>query len=254
MISAGIDSGAKNVKAVVMKDGKIVAKTMVPAGLDTRAASNQAYDNALKAAGLKRSDVRKVLVTGAGKKNCDFAQGEVTEVSADAKGIKFAVPSARTVIDVGAEEGRAVRVNEDGNVADFTINDRCAAGAGIFIETVARALEIQVENMADLYEQSTKEINMNAQCAVFAESELVSLIHSLTAKSDITRAVLNAIADRIISMMRRIGIESDVAAVGGMALNKGFISAIERELKIKIIVPAGPEFAGAIGAAIAAAE
>jgi benzoyl-CoA reductase subunit D len=254
MITAGIDSGAKNVKAVIMRDGKIVGKSTVPAGLDAKAAANQAYDEALKTAGLKRSDIQKVLVTGAGKKDCDFAQGEITEVGAAAKGISYIMPSARTVIVVGAEEGRAVKVNEKGNVVDFAINEKCAAGAGTFVEAMARALETQVEKMAELYDQSTKEVDMNAQCAVFAESELVSLVHSQTAKPDIARAVLNAIADRIVSMMRRVGIENDVAAIGGVALNKGFIKAVEEELNIKITVPTDPQFVSAIGVAIAAAE
>lgn len=254
MITAGIDSGAKNVKTVIMKDGKIIGKAMIPAGLDAKAAANQAYDEALKTAGVTRKDVQKVLVTGAGRKDCDFARGEVTEVSADAKGIMYVMPNARTVINVGAEEGRAVRVNKDGSVVDFAINEKCAAGAGTFVEAMARALETQVEKMADLYDQSTKEVGMNAQCAVFAESELVSLIHSRTAKPDIARAVLDAIADRIVSMMRRVGIENDVAAIGGVALNKGFIKAVEKELNIKIAVPADPQFISAIGVAIAAAE
>jgi len=254
MITAGIDIGAKNVKAIIMRDGKIVGKSAFPAGLDAKAAANQAYGDALKTSGMERSDVQKVLVTGAGRKDCDFAHGEVTEVSADSKGIIFTMPDTRTVISVGAEEGRVVRVNDKGSIVDFAINEKCAAGAGTFVEAMARALETQVEKMAELYDQSTKEIDMNAQCAVFAESELVSLIHSQTAKPDIARAVLNAIADRVVSMMRRVGIENDVAAIGGVALNKGFIKAVEKELNIKIAVPADPQFVSAIGAAIAAAE
>ena len=254
MITAGIDSGAKNVKAVIMKDGRVVGKAMAPAGLDTKAAAENVYNEALKAAGAEKKDVRKVLATGVGRKSCDCAQGEVTEADADAKGIRFVMPNVRTVIDVGAEEGRAVRINQHGDVVDFAINEKCAAGAGAFVEAMARALETEVEKMGDLYDRSTKEIDMNAQCAVFAESELVSLIHSQTAKADIARAVLNAIGDRIVSMMRRVGVEKDVAAIGGMALNGGFIKAIERELNITIGVPADPQYVSAIGAAIAAAE
>ncbi len=254
MITAGIDSGAKNVKAVIKNDGKVVAKAMVPAGLDARISANEAYDAALKKAGLKRTDVEKIIVTGAGKKDCDFATGEITEVGARAKGIHFVMPNVRTVIEVGAEEGSAVRVNDKGGIVDFAINEKCAAGAGAFVEAMARALETQVEKMADLYDQSTKEVGMNAQCAVFAESELVTLVHSQTAKPDIARAVLNSIADRIVSMMRRVGIENDVAAIGGVALNGGFVKAVEKELNIKLSVPADPQFISAIGAAIAAAE
>lgn len=253
-MTAGIDSGSKNVKAVIMKDGKVIGKAIVPAGLDSKAASNEAYDEALKAAGIGRGDVRKVLVTGAGKRDCNFAQGEITEVSAAAKGISFVMPSARTIISVGAEQGSAVRVNNKGNVVDFAVNEKCAAGAGTFVEAMARALETQVETMSELYDQSTKEIGMNSRCAVFAESEFVSLVHGQTAKPDIAKAVLTAIADRIVPMMRRIGIENDVAAIGGVALNRGFIKAVETELNIEIVVPADPQFVAATGAAITAAE
>lgn len=252
MITAGIDCGTKNIKAVIMKDGRILGRAMIQAGPDTGVSSNEAYDRALDAAGLKRSDVAKVFATGAGRKEADFATGEITEVSSDAQGIRYVMPAARTVIDVGAEEGRAIRVNPDGTIADFAINEKCAAGAGIFIETMARALDATVETMGDLYDQSTKEIAMNAQCAVFAESELVTLIHAQTAKADIARAVLNAIADKVISVMRRVGIEKEVAAIGGVSLNKGFIRAVEREMNIKLHVPEDPQFVSAIGAAIAA--
>jgi benzoyl-CoA reductase subunit D len=254
MITAGIDSGSKNVKAVIMKDGSVAGKAMVPAGLDSEAAAGQAYDEALKSAGFTRNDIQKVLVTGAGKNNCNFAHGKITEAEAAAKGMYFVMPDVRTIVSVGAEEGSAIKVNENGDVVDFAINEKCAAGAGTFVELMARALEIQVEKMTELYDKSTKEIDMNAQCAVFAESELVSLIHSQAAKPDIVRAILTSIADRAVSVTRRVGIENSVAAIGGMALNRGFIKSIERELHIDVSVPEEPVFVSAIGAAIAAAE
>jgi benzoyl-CoA reductase subunit D len=254
MITAGIDCGTRTVKVAILKDGKVVGKSMVPAGIGAKVSVKEAYDEALKEAGIKRSDVQKVVATGAGRRDVDFANGEITEVSADSKGIKFVMPSARTVVDVGAEEGKAIRVNADGTVADFAINEKCAAGAGTFVEAIARAIETKVENMAELYFQSAKEVPMNAQCAVFAESELVSLIHAQTAKPDIVRAVINAIADRVVSMMRRVGVENDVAAIGGVALNKGFIDAVEKEMGVPITVPADPQFVAAFGAAISAVE
>jgi benzoyl-CoA reductase subunit D len=254
MITVGVDAGAKTVKVVVMKDNKIIGKALVPAGMDAKAAANQAMDEALKAAGIGRGDVQKILATGAGRKEIDFAQGEVTEVSADAKGIAFVMPNVRTVIDVGAEEGRAVKVNEAGQVVDFAINQKCAAGAGTFVEAMARALETTVEKMSELYAQSTKEVPMNVHCAVFAESELVRLVHAQAAKPDIVRAVLTVIADRIVSVMRRVGIEAEVAAIGGVALNKGFVTEVEKELNIKIAVPAEPQFVSATGVALAAAD
>jgi benzoyl-CoA reductase subunit D len=254
MITAGVDAGAKTVKVVVMKDKKIVGKALVAAGPDAKVASNRALDEALRDAGIGRDDLQKALATGAGRKEIGFAQGEIAEVVADAKGIAFLMPNVRTVVDVGAEEGRTIKVDETGRPVNFVINQKCAAGAGAFVEAAARALGTTVEEMSELYAQSTKEITMNGHCAVFAESELVSLIHSQAAKPDIVRAVLTVIADRVVSMMRRAGVEAEVAAIGGVALNTGFIAEIEKELNIKIAVPAEPQFVGATGAAVAAAE
>lgn len=254
MITAGIDCGTKTVKVVIMKSGAVLGRSIIHAGLDTRAAANQAFGEALRVAGMKGEDIGRVLATGAGKTEAEFAHGEITEAGADGKGINHVAPSVRTVIDVGAEHGRAVRIDARGRVVDFAMNEKCAAGAGVFVEAMARALETTVDKMAELYAQSTKEITMNAQCAVFAESELVTLVHSRTAKADIARAVLNAIADRIVSMARRVGIEKDVAVIGGLALNDGFIAAMEKEMSIRLVVPEHPQFVSAMGAAIAAAD
>ncbi len=254
MITAGMDFGAKNVKVVILENGRIVGKAMLQASRDDGATASLVYNKALDAAGILKKDVNRVFVTGTGRKKCSFADSEIDEVIADARGIVSVAPKVRTFIDVGAEGGRAVRVNDKGEVVDYAVNDKCAAGAGIFVDTVARALETEVENMSELYEQSRREIGMNAQCMVFAESELVWFLHANTAMPDIVRAVLTAIADMIVSIVRRVGVENDLAATGGMALNRGFVKAIEKEMNVKIVVPADPQFIGALGAAIAAAD
>ncbi len=254
MIAAGIDSGAKNIKAIIMKDGQILGKAIVASSIDIKTAINQAFEDALHSAGIERYDVGQVVVTGSGSNEYDFPYSQITEVNAALKGILHLMPAVRTVIDVGAEESKAMRIGHKGNILDFALNDKCAAGTGSFVEATARALEVSIEDMAELYDQSTKEVSMNAQCAIFAESEVVSLIHSQTEKADIAKAVLKAIADRTISVIRKVGIEEEVAAIGGMALNSGFIKAIERELNIRIVVPQEPQYVSAIGAAIAATE
>jgi len=254
MITAGVDCGAKTVKVVILKDGKIVGKNLFLAGIDTAGAAEKAYEEALIAAGLKRGDVDKVWATGVGEKEARFKNAIITEVSADARGGVFLFPSARTVIDVGAEEGRAIRVEDRGKVVDFAINEKCAAGTGAFIEAMARALEVSIEDMGPLSLKSTRAISMNAQCAVFAESEIVTLIHSKIPKPDIARAIHDAIADRIASMVRRVGIEKDVVLIGGMAKNIGFIDSFNRGLGLQIKIPDEPEFVGALGAALLAAE
>jgi benzoyl-CoA reductase subunit D len=251
---AGVDCGAKFVKALIMQNGELLAKSSVLSGFDQKAAAKQAFELALKNAGLTKADLAHVTATGAGKKEADFAQSTVTEVGANAKAVNILFPSARTVIDVGAEEGRAIRINKEGKVIDFAINEKCAAGAGTFTETMARALEIKVEEMGALSLKSQKEVPMNAQCAVFAESEVVSLIHAKYAKEDIARAVHDAIADRIASLARKIGIEKDVALVGGVSKNSGFVDSLKRDLKEELLIPGDPEFSCAFGAALMAAE
>jgi benzoyl-CoA reductase subunit D len=162
--------------------------------------------------------------------------------------------TARTVIDVGAEEGRAVRCSESGRVEDFAVNEKCAAGAGTFTEAMARALEVDLEELGRMSLRSTQAVPMNAQCTVFAESEVVSLLHAKTPKEDISRAVHDAMASRITSMVRKVGLQEDVVAIGGLAKNVGFIDSMKRNLETKILIPQEPEYVGALGAALIAAD
>ena len=254
MITAGIDMGAKNVKVVILEDGKVKAKSLVVAGIDTKAAANEAYDKAIQAAGVSKDDVKHITATGAGQEDATFANDMMSDVTSAAKGAVHLYPKVKTVIDVGAEEGRGIRTNEEGKVLDFAVNEKCAAGAGAFTEAMARALEVKQEDLGPLSLKSTKEVGMNAQCAVFAESEVVTLVHAETAKEDIARAVHDAIADRIISMVRKVGFQEEVALVGGVARNVGFVDSMKRELKTEIHIPEDPEFVSALGAALEAAE
>lgn len=254
MIVAGIDCGAKFVKALILEGDKILAKSSVLAGFDQKAAADEALALVLEEAGLSKEDLAHVTATGAGKEEAAFTQTTVTEVGANARAMSVLFPSVRTVIDVGAEEGRAIRISEKGKVIDFAINEKCAAGAGTFTETMARALEVNVEEIGPLSLKAEKAVPMNAQCAVFAESEVVSLIHAKHSKEDIARAVHDAIADRIASMARKIGIEKDVALVGGVARNPGFVDSIKRDLEVELLIPDDPEFSCALGAAFVAAE
>lgn len=254
MITAGVDIGAKTSKVVILKDKKIIGKGIATTGLDQEASANEAFDQALKQAGIKLEDIEKIVATGVGKDEVRNAQATITEVGAAAKGAIFLNPDVRTVIDVGGEEGRGIKCTEKGMAADFAINEKCAAGAGAFTEAMARALERPLEEFAKLSLKSTKSIPMNAQCAVFAESEVVSLIHAKIPHEDISRAVHDSIADRIISMVRRVGIEKEVMLIGGVGYNVGFVDSLNRGLKLEVIVPEGPEFVGALGAALKACE
>jgi benzoyl-CoA reductase subunit D len=252
MIVAGIDVGGKNVHIVIKKDGKIVGKGAAPAGMKKAETIEQLYNEVLKKAGLTRKDVERVVATGSAAKRVAFANGAIPDATADARGVIKLIPTARTIIDVGGEEGRAIKVSPEGKVLDFAINEKCAAGTGTFVDTMARALEMPVEEMAKIALNSDQSISMNAQCAVFGESEVVSLIHQKTSKQNIARAVLDAIAGRVGSVARIVGIEKDVVMVGGVAKNIGFVDSLKKNLEMSVTVPDDPDYIGALGAAEAA--
>ncbi|MBA3035393.1 MAG: CoA activase [Desulfobacterium sp.] len=253
-ITAGIDLGAKTVKVVILKGKEVIGRGIATTGLDQKKSAEKAFDAALKEAKIDLKDLDRVVATGVGRTEAPNANSQITEVGADAKGAIFLNPAIRTVIDIGGEEGRGIKISPEGRAVDFAINEKCAAGAGAFTEAMARALERPLKEFAELALKSTKSIPMNAQCAVFAESEVVSLIHAKTPHEDISRAVHDSIADRIISMVRRVGIEKEVLLIGGVAHNVGFVNSLNIGLKLEVIVPEYPEFIGALGAALVAAE
>jgi benzoyl-CoA reductase subunit D len=254
MITAGIDVGAKWVKVVLLDDGTVIGRSKVLTGFDQQESAGQALDAALKETGVAPDAIERTAATGAGRGDAPGDTVQVTEVSAAALGAVHVDPAVRTVIDVGAEEGRAIKTTDDGRVVDFAINEKCAAGSGAFTEAMARALETPVEEIGPLSMDSTQAIPMNAQCAVFAESEVVSLLHAKTAKADIARAVHDAIANRVVSMARKVGINEDILVIGGVARNVGFVSSMERELDLKVKVPEDPDYVSALGAALHAAR
>jgi len=255
MITAGIDCGAQNTKTVILKDSEIAGKAKASTGFDLEKAVENSLSKAVQAAGIERGDIRRICGTGSGKDAIKIAHAAVDDVKAMSQGAHFFFPTARTVIDVGAEEGRAAKIDAAGLPVDFVVNEKCAAGAGTFIDAMARALEVGLAQMGRLSLQSDNKIPMNAQCVVFAESEVVGLIHAGTAKSDICKAIHDSMAGRIASMVRRIGVNRDIVMLGGVGCNIGFISALKRELKIESIwVPNDPEYGAAVGAALLAAQ
>ncbi len=260
MITAGIDMGAKTIKVLFLKNGEVLDKNIVLSGFDQRGAAEKLFHELLTKNKIRRNDIDNIVVTGMGKKEIHMhppilAEHDVTEITAAATGTIHLFPSARIVIDVGAEEGRAIKCNEKGKVLDFAINEKCAAGSGAFTEAMSRALDVKVEEMGDLSLQSKSSIPMNAQCAVFAESEVVSLVHAKTPKADIAHAIHDAIANRIVSMVRRIGVDKDVVLIGGLSKNKGFVDSLKRILELdKLLIPDEAEFVGALGAALVATQ
>jgi benzoyl-CoA reductase subunit D len=267
MITVGIDMGAKNVKALVLRNGcgpngvdgqsnsySVAGRAIRVAGIDADETAREVLTVALSEAGVTRGDVHRVCATGVGRNDAPDRDQTITDVSAAARAAALLHPEARTIIDVGAEEGRVIRT-EAGKVVDFAINEKCAAGAGAFAEAMARALEVTLEELGPLSLESTEAIPMNAQCVVFAESEVVSMIHENVPKPDMARSVHDAIASRIVSMTRRVGGSPPVVLVGGMARNVGFVDSLQRGLEIEeVLIPDSPEFISALGAALAAAQ
>lgn len=253
MIVAGIDVGAKNVHAVLIKDGVVIARAAVASGFDQEESAERGLAEAVAAAGIDRADIAVIAATGAGRKALPFADHRPTEVAADGRGAAALAPGARTVIDVGADEARAIRLSPEGKVVDFAINEKCAAGAGAFVEAMSRALDMKLDDFARASLDSTENIPMNAQCTVFAESEVVSLIHANTPPGDIARAVHDAMASRVSAMVRRIGVEDPVVLGGGAALNVGFVKSLSEALGgVDVQVLPDAEYLGAYGAALIA--
>ena len=253
MIVAGIDVGAKNVHVVLIEEGQVIAKAAVASGFDHEESAERGLAEAARVAAIERTAIGAIAATGAGRKALPSAGRQPTEVAADGRGAAALSPGARTVIDVGADEARAIKLNAGGKVVDFAINEKCAAGAGAFVEAMSRALDMGLDDFARASLDSTQAIPMNAQCTVFAESEVVSLIHANTAPADIARAVHDAMASRVSAMVRRVGIEDPVVLGGGAALNVGFVKSLSEALGgVEVQVLPDPEYLGAHGAALIA--
>ncbi len=254
MITLGMDLGTQRVKAVILKDGAVVARGQAFSGFDATAAAQEAVAEALKEANLQRKDVAYAVATGSSMENAPQVDGTVSMMGADAKAGVYLFARARTIIDIGAEEARAVKCDDKGVMVDFVVNERCAAGAGAFIEAMARALEVKLEDMGPLSLKAERASPINASCVIFGESDVVSLIHRQESKPEIARAVFDAMADRVSSMTHRLGVNPDVVLIGGVAKDVGFIAALKRKLGVEILIPDFPDYAGALGAALTAAN
>jgi len=254
MITLGMDLGTQRVKAVILRDDAIVGRGQAFSGFDPAKAAKEAVDIALKEADLKLSEVAYSVATGASLDMAPHAKSTISMMGADAKAGVYLFQQARTIIDVGAEEARAIKCDENAVMVDFVVNERCAAGAGAFIEAMARALEVRLEEMGPLSLKAERARPINASCVIFGESDVVSLIHRQESKPEIARAVFDAMADRISSMVHRLGVNPEVELIGGVAKDVGFVAALKRKLGVNLLIPEYPEYAGALGAALAASS
>ena len=253
MATAGIDLGTQTVKVVVLRNGEVAGRAKVFSGFDPVKSAEEAMAIALKEAKLTREDLKHVTATGSGMDQAPLKDSTISMMGADAKAGVRLFPKAHTIIDIGAEEARAVKCDDKGIMIDFVVNERCAAGAGAFIEAMARALELKMEDMGPLSLKAERASTINASCVIFGESDVVTLIHRQESKPEIARAVFDAMADRVSSMVRRLGINPDVVLIGGVAKDVGFVASLKRKLGVDLSIPDNPEFAGAFGAAVVAA-
>lgn len=251
---AGIDIGSVNTKVALFRDGGPPHFHMIQSGANYRVAAEKALDEALGKAGLGRNDIVAIMATGSGAPRVDFGTDQLSDISCSARGVHSFFPSVRTVIDVGGQASRAIRVNDEGRAINFAVSERCAAGSGRFLQIIARVLQIDIKDAGTISLKSSNPVIYTTGCAVFGESEAISRVAEGTPKEDILAGVQNAIASKIANLIDRVGMEKDCAMVGGGALDIGLVKRTEERLGITLLVPENPQLMAAFGAALYARE
>ena len=250
MIFAGIDVGSVATKAALIdEEGRVLAREVVATGAMPKVAAEQAFRKAIGSAGAAR-EAAGVVATGYGRRGIDFGDRVVTEISACAKGVLAEeAPRDRLVaIDLGGQDTKVILIGRNG-VEDFVMNDKCAAGTGRFLETIARALDLRVEELGDLSQQARNPVKINSTCAVFAESEVISLLAHGASVEDIVAGIHRSIAERIAGMLSGFGTPERIVFCGGGAMNTGVTKALDACLGAVVVVPDSPQFVVAAGAA-----
>jgi predicted CoA-substrate-specific enzyme activase len=254
MLFAGIDVGAQSIKAVLFDGQKIIGRMVVITEDEAETAARRIYDDLLARLDLRPQDVEKVLATGWGAGEIQFADGKSSEQICAAKGSRFLVPTARTVVDMGAEGCRVMKLAADGSVEDFSNNAKCASGTGSFIELGAVYLKVPIEQMGALSLAADGVAEVSSTCAVFAESVIISNIHAGESRERIAAGIHRAAASRILELIGRVGLVEDIVMVGGAALNPGLVKTLEDITGKAVKVPEHPRSVMALGAAIQASK
>ena len=246
----GIDIGSTASKCIMLADGKeIVAKSLIAVGAGT-SGPQRAIDQVLQEAGKTREDMAFILATGYGRNSLEeFADSQMSELSCHGKGAAFLFPEVKTVIDIGGQDVKVMRV-ENGVMTNFQMNDKCAAGTGRFLDVMARVLEVDVQDLGSLGAQSTKYVGISSTCTVFAESEVISQLSMGTDKRDIINGIHHSVAARVAGLAHRVGVRDQVVMTGGVAQNTGVVKALEEELGHIIYTSPLTQYNGALGAAL----
>jgi len=257
MISAGIDIGSTACKAVVLIDGRIEGLAIGPATASPVGTAREIYERALKDAGIDEGSVVRVVGTGYGRALVPFADENVSELTCHGRGASFVNPRVRTVLDIGGQDTKAIRIDEDGFLVDYSMNDKCAAGTGRFMEAMARSLGMSFEEMDEASLGASSACVITSMCSVFAESEVINLVNDGVETGRIVKGLHNAMAGRIASLARRVGVEEDVMVTGGVAKGRGIVKALAGRIGVTpapMTHDVDPQIIGALGAAVTAAD
>ncbi|MCC6608142.1 MAG: 2-hydroxyglutaryl-CoA dehydratase [Burkholderiales bacterium] len=248
---AGVDVGSTQTKAVILDENRaIVGRALLDMETSMVTVAQDAFEAALATAGIAQDAVQYVAGTGYGRYKVTFGNEQVTEISCHARGAVMLFPGTRTVIDIGGQDTKAIRVKPDGQVGDFTMNDKCAAGTGRFLGAASYALEVPLSELGPLALKSQNPVRITTTCTVFAESEIISHLAKGMLPEDVLMGVHQAITSRCVSLARRVGIESEVTFTGGVSRNTAVVQLIERAVGMKVNVSPDAHFCGALGAAL----
>lgn len=255
-IAVGLDIGSQTTKAIILDGNGILASTLVPSGDDTESDAKNAIEQALQKAGKATDNNIYTTLTGIGAKSVSFGKQQKGITTCLARGIHYLLPSVQLAVDIGAESSTVIKLNERGRLSDYANHDKCAAGTGLFLQQMAKLMQMSFEQMAESSFQSKNPADITNTCAVFAESEVISHVHRVppTPKEDIIAGIYSSVVSRLMTMCKRVGIKKDVAITGGVALNRGLVHIFEKEISFTILIPDTPQMVAALGAAILSKE
>lgn len=253
--AAGVDVGSTQTKAVIVNEAReIVGRALIDTGANVVLAAENAFAEALKTSGIREEEVEYVIGTGYGRYRVTFGNTQVTEISCHARGAAHMFPGTKTVLDMGGQDTKAIHVSPKGEVLDFCMNDKCAAGTGRFLGAAAAALDIPLGDLGNVAMKAERPVKISTTCTVFAESEVLSWLGKGKKIEDILWGVHLSIASRSTALLRRVGIEDEVTFTGGVTRNAGMIKALEGALKTKLNVSEDSHYMGALGAALFALD
>ena len=249
VISIGVDVGSVAAKAAAFDGEKIIATSLRPTGWSPKEAGDELLKDILEQTGKTKDDIKKIIGTGYGRVSLDFIDKQITEITCHGRGAHYMDPDIRTVIDIGGQDSKVIKVNENGQVIDFLMNDKCAAGTGRFLQVMANALEVDVGDLSELA-RGAEPANISSMCTVFAESEVVSLVAEGNSKETIAAGLLQSVCNKTYSLVSKLGIDEKVFFSGGVSRNELLADMLEEKLETNIMYNDQSQFLGAIGAAI----